>query len=175
MHTPDLTDTERLILANQYEILAKLDPSEGDYYTQLAKNLRAGHKWLYSTAFESISRVVDDDTHEFVYTILRIYDDLKSSFAELEDNTGIEARMVEWPGFDGNSETELLSLTDALIAAGQFTSVLGTSAKNSHLPTVDTYRRMITRWHEMGSPHYPYSKDQIQDILAARRHPDSRA
>ncbi len=169
MHTPDLTDTERLILANQYEILAKLDADEEAHYTQLAKNLRAGHKWLYSKAFESVSRVVDDDTHDFVYTILRIYDELKSSFEELDDKTGIDAGSVSWPGFDGNNEVELLSLTGALIEAGQFTSVLGKSAINSHIPTADVYRRMIARWKALGSPHYPYSKEQIQDILAARR------
>jgi len=170
MHTPDLTDTERLILANQYEILAKLDPDDEAHYTQLAKNLRAGHKWLYSKAFESVSRVVDDDTHEFVYTILRIYGELKSSLEELDDKTGIDASLVNWPGFDGNSEVELLSLTGALIEADQFTSILGKPAINSHIPTVEVYRRMVSRWKALGSPHYPYSKDQIQNILAARRH-----
>lgn len=171
MHTPDLTDTERLILANQYEILAKLDLSEGDYYTRLAANLRAGHKWLYKTAFESISPVLDDSTHKFVYAILGIYGDLKSSYDELEDKTGIEAHDVVWPGFDGNNESDLLSLTGALIADGRFTVTLGKSAKNSHMPTVDVYQRIISRWEELGKPHYPYSKDQIQDILAARRLP----
>ncbi len=41
-----LTDVERVLLANQYEILAhiKNDP----HYEKLASTLRDGHEWLYS-------------------------------------------------------------------------------------------------------------------------------
>ena len=37
----EFTDTERLILANQYEILGKLNSDED--YLKLAENLKDGH------------------------------------------------------------------------------------------------------------------------------------
>ena len=43
----NLTDTERLILANQFEILGKLKSDDG--YIELADNLSKGHVWLYNT------------------------------------------------------------------------------------------------------------------------------
>ena len=40
------TDTERVILANQYEILGKLGDDQA--YLDLAENLRYGHEWIYN-------------------------------------------------------------------------------------------------------------------------------
>lgn len=168
MKAPDLTDTERLILANQYEILSKLDQNESDHFANLSRNLRDGYKWLYDQAFERVSPVLDSDSTALVLKILGIYGDMKSSYENLADKSGVDAHLVEWPGFDGNNEAELLGFTDALIAAGRFTNTLGEHAKNSHCPTIATYRRMIARWEQLGSPHYPYAKEQIQEILASR-------
>jgi uncharacterized protein YfbU (UPF0304 family) len=169
MHAPDLTDTERLILANQYEILSKLDPNESDSYAQLSRNLRDGYKWLYDQALAWLSPVLDKESTTLALTILGIYGDMKSSYEQLDDKSGIDVHWVEWPGFDGNNEPELLGFTGALIAAGRFVNTLGKYAKNSHHPTIDGYSRMIGRWKQLGSPRYPYTKEQIQEILAARR------
>ena len=167
-----LTDTERLILANQYEILSEL--REDDTYARWAETLRDGHEWLYSQYFDHISPNLPESKAEHVLAILGIYSDLRDSYNQLNDKSGIEPHQIEFPGFDGNNESELLSFARALRKHDRFTETLGEHNKNSHMPTTDTYRRMIERWRELGEPNYPYDKRTILEILAARVHPDYR-
>lgn len=167
----DITDKERLILANQYEILSKLDKNEGDYYARLAGNLRQGHAWLYNQAFDHLAPVLADEQASLVTTILGIYADMKNSYRDIKEETeGIDESRLEFPGFDGNNESELLGFTGALLEDGRYVHLLGKTALNSHCAMEDTYSRMIGRWHELGEPRYPLSKEHIQSLLSANRY-----
>lgn len=172
MRDIELTDKERLFLANQYEILAALNDDE--HYALMAETLRAGHKWLYDQFFDSLSENLSDSKAQYVLTILGIFGDMKASYDDLTDKTGIDEKSLTFPGFDGNNECELLSFADGLIKHGRFETTLGKNARNSHMPTSGMYGRMIERWKELGSPNYPYTKSTIEEILAARIHPDNR-
>lgn len=118
-----LTDAERLVLANQYEILALLTKDTG--YTRLSEQLRDGHAWLYSQALDYVSENMPAADAEHVLTILGIYGDLKSSYTHLGDKSGIDVREVEFPGFDGNNESDLLSFARALRKSDRFVETLG--------------------------------------------------
>lgn len=172
MRDIELTDKERLFLANQYEILAALN--DDDHYALMAETLKAGHKWLYDQFFDSLSENLPDSQAQYVLRILGIFGDLQASYHDLADKSGIDEKVLAFPGFDGNNESELLSFADSLIKHGRFESTLGKSARNSHMPTTSIYGRMIQRWQELGSPSYPYNKETIQEILASRIDPDHR-
>ena len=161
-----LTDTERLILANQYEILAAL--KNDDSYGRIAEELRDGQEWLYQQHFDYFSPNMQEEDAEFVVTIVGIYSDLRDSYERLADKSGIEPHQVEFPGFDGNNEGELLSFARALRKSNRFIDTLPEHGKNSHMPTRDIYSRMISKWEELGKPHFPLSKEQISALLAAR-------
>lgn len=163
------TDTERLILANQYEILAKLDKDNS--YALLAKQLRDGHEWLYRQSFSWVSPVMPESDAEFVLTIVGLYSDLLFSFNELADKGELTASQVQFPGFDGNDsrECELMGFARALIEAGRFSETLdGRTDLNSHYPAVPGYKKMIKRWIELGSPR-ELTKEQITAVLGAKR------
>lgn len=166
-----LTDTERLILANQYEILAAL--KSDDSYSRIAEELRDGHEWLYQEHFDYLSPNLHEEDAEFVVTILGIYSDLRDSYEQLVDKSGMERHQVQFPGFDGNNESELLAFTRALRKSNRFIDTLPEQGKNSHMPTRDIYDRMIAKWDELGKPHFPLSKEQIAELLAARTHPSN--
>lgn len=167
-----LTDVERLLLANQYEILAALKKEES--YARLAGQLRDGHEWLYSQAFDWLSPNLPVDDAEHVLKILGIYSDLKDSYGALEDKSGIDAGALEFPGFDGNNESEFLAFSRALRDAGRFVSTVPEYGKNSHHATTDMYSRMIAKWQELGEPLYPYSKSTILAIIDSQIHPENR-
>ncbi len=167
-----LTDAERLLLANQYEILALL--KEDDSYAKMAQNLRDGHKWLYEQHATTISENLPDTQVEHVLSILGIYSDLKDSYQKLADKSNIESHLVTFPGFDGNNEAELLHFAQALAANGNYSETIGKDAKNSHMPTTDMYERMIEAWEKLGKPRYPLNLEQITSILDARIHPSNR-
>ncbi|CAN5380076.1 YfbU family protein [soil metagenome] len=171
MATVKLTDVERLILANQYAILGLLKSDEG--YIQMAENLRDGHKWLYEQHATQISDNLPDEDVEHVLCILGIHSDLRDSYSQLSDKSGIEEHLVHFPGFDGNNEADLLHFARALSRNGNYSETIGKEARNSHMPTTDMYRRMINEWKSMGEPRYPLSKETILRIVGARVHPDN--
>jgi uncharacterized protein YfbU (UPF0304 family) len=164
-----LTDVERLLLANQYEILGLL--KKDDDYSRMAENLRDGHKWLYEQQATQISENLLDADVDHVLSILAIYSDLRDSYNQLPDKLEVDEHLVEFPGFDGNSESELLHFSRALSEHGNYSETIGKDARNSHMPTTDMYRRMIAEWMRLGEPRYPLSKDQILNIVQARVHP----
>mgnify|MGYP003945694341 CR=1 FL=1 len=168
----ELNNTERLILANQYKILSLLE--EEDSYARLSEQLLEGHEWLYSQSLDDTSEVMPNEDAEHVLTILGIFGDLRDSYAELADKTGIEPHQVVFSGFDGNNESDLRSFARALRRSDRFVETLGDEIKNSHMPTTDIYKRMIAKWRELGEPNYPYSKDVMLAIIGARVHPDNR-
>ncbi len=167
-----LTDAERLILANQYEILGHIKKDE--HYTQMSETLRDGHEWLYQQYFESLSENLPENKAMHVLEILGIYGDLRDSFDKLSDKSEIEESQLNFPGFDGNNEAELLSFSRALRKHGRFETTIGPAAKNSHMPTTEVYARMINAWKGLGEPKYPYTREQIIAILDARIHPSNR-
>jgi len=168
----ELTNAERLLLANQYEILAALN--KDDHYSVMAETLRQGHKWLYSQYFDSLSENLPDEKAEHVLAILALYSVLRDSYTELSDKGGVEEHAVQFKGFDGNNESDLLCFARSLIKHDRYSETLGKTARNSHSHTTDIYTRMLDCWDEMGRPDYPLSKEDIQKILAAQVHPDNR-
>lgn len=169
-----LTDKERLILANQYEIMSMLDKHSSEYYLLMSETLKAGHKWLYEQFFDSLSENLSDEDAQHVLKILGIYSDLRDSYSKLDDKSGIDKSNLNFPGFDGNNESEYLGFANNLLKHGRFKETLNETAINSHMPTTDIYKRMIACWENLGAPHYPYSKEIIEKILASRTHPDRR-
>jgi uncharacterized protein YfbU (UPF0304 family) len=171
----DLSDKDRLILANQYEILSKLDENESDTYVLLAKSLRDGHKWLYQTQLENmLSENLSDEETQHVLDIAGLYGTLKDSYSRISDKSGIDEELLDFPGFDGNNEYELLNFANALVENGRYEVTLEPKGKNSHMPTTETYRRMIAKWRELGEPIYPFDRETIIAILEARTYLSQR-
>jgi len=55
-----MTITERLILSNQYKILAFLDADNRKQYNELAENITDGYGFLYSDIFSPISQELSE-------------------------------------------------------------------------------------------------------------------
>lgn len=169
----ELSDSERLILANQYKIMSMVAPKdEREDYARLSDALFGGYPWLYMQSLENyLSPNLPDADARHVLDILGLYSDLKASYGALKDQSGITEHDVTFPGFDGNNEAELMAFAGELAKHRRYASVLGDDGYiNSHCPTNDTYARMLGAWRKLGKPRYPMSKDDITTILAARRY-----
>jgi uncharacterized protein len=172
MRDIELTDNERFFLANQYEILAAL--KNDDHYAQIARSFMYGHKFLYQPILDQLSENLPQTDVNHVLAILNICEGIKDSYDKLSDNSGIEEHSIEFPGFCGKTEAQLCGFADNLIQHQLYQSTLGNGARNAHGPTTEVYKRMITRCKELGSPRAPYAKETLQQILAARIHPENR-
>ncbi|MDC5474701.1 YfbU family protein [Acinetobacter baumannii] len=162
----ELTDKERLFLANQHEILGHLNKDNSDYHFKLAEQLRDGHEWLYSQSFDNFSENLPDNDAELVLNILQIYEMIQDAYDGLSDKSLISEYQIKFPGFDGNNETEFMGFVDALEKDNRFVDVIQTGNRNSHSSKVHVYERMIAKWQEFGNP-YTLTKEQLIEILSA--------
>lgn len=146
-----LTDTERLILANQYKILSKLSDNdyERDYNQQLSDNLLRGHKWLYEDHFQIISDDLADEDSDLVVETLSLYTTLRNNYDDLDDKAVIDEHKITFLGFDGNNERELMTFTKALKENDRFTRIIEKGLTNSHSPMRQKYQKMLNKWKDL--------------------------
>ncbi|TNC78536.1 YfbU family protein [Janthinobacterium lividum] len=161
-----LTNAERLILANQFEILGHMH--EDKEKIRMASHLRDGHEFLYRDLLGTVSPEMDKDTTEFVLDTLSMYRAMNHSLIELGIDTDIKKEDVEWPGFDGNNEGSLYFFTRALSSDGRFDELLGEDGVNSHSPMAYVYQQMLPIWKALGDSRHRLTAAQINEILAAR-------
>lgn len=172
MNDIKLSDGERLILANQYRILARLYPEEADRHLLCVDILQRGFSAFYGDVFGNIQEEMTRKDREHVVCILRIYEALQNSYAKLHDKSEIDASALRFPGFDGNRESQMLGFARALRESGRFDKVetVTPNLDSHHLQWME-YRRMINTWRTFGSPS-ELTKLRIRRILSASSQPD---
>jgi uncharacterized protein len=143
-----LTETERLLLVNQFRILEKLDATEADHHHRMAEILERGFTREYSLLTNGFSKEVSATTCEEVCDILDMHRALHYSYTDLEDKSAIDAADLAFDGFDGNNETEYLSYASFLINGLNYwqESKNAGDGLNSHHSTLDRYRPMLRKW-----------------------------
>lgn len=162
-----LSRLERLMLSNQYEILAKLDPVNADSHQRLIEALRDGYELAYQDAFNHVyEEGLNAEECRFVINTLAMYDAVQRSYAALADKQGIDEWRVKFPGFDGNNETSYMSYVRHIVEMEhRFVNVRGDRDLNSHMPMRDEYRRMLQIW-ERFDKSYEMTKEQLAELLA---------
>jgi uncharacterized protein YfbU (UPF0304 family) len=143
-----MTNLERLILANQFQILAVI--RKDDEYLKLAKVAERGFTGQYDLLFAGLSREVAPNICDEVADILDMYRALTHGYEALPDKGIIPQERTTFYGFDANNEGEHLAYARFLIEdLGYWKESSGAGdGLNSHCPTLDRYRRMVVRWKE---------------------------
>ena len=164
-----MTKKERLILINQYEILAVLKPDEADHYQQLVKILTDGYEILYDTVDDWIDDGMSEGESRFVLDILDLYRAIEDFKRNNESESISKHNLSHFLGFDGNNEGSYLSFARFLIEdQDKFTEQKAYFSKNdhlnSHMTMVDTYSRMLQVWSSFGRS-FNLSEEQVFSIL----------
>lgn len=166
METLKLNDVERLILANQYQILEKLEPN--NEYGLLAEHLKNGYSFFYEDRIlNNLNSVMSKEDQHFVIDVLNMFELLHDSYVMLEDKTGIDESYLKFGGFDYNNlyEIRLSGFVTALYAANKFTKVIPRGAFNSHSERVGRYTRYLNKFNKIGG-NFPFSKDEILQVIS---------
>jgi uncharacterized protein YfbU (UPF0304 family) len=161
----ELTLKERLLLANQFRILEKLHPEEAGHYAQNVKILERGYALDYQDLFDHFSEGLTVDECREVIEILDMFRMLETAYARLDDKSGIDQGKLKFSGFDGNNESTHLGYADFLINTQGRWQESQAKDLNSHLPKLESYRRMLQRW-ESSVDQYNLGKDDILRIVA---------
>lgn len=182
----NITDGEKLILLMLSELYERLDIDgeiDPDFIKSaiFSQNLW-GIPWKYSgIPFES------QDTPPIVKEVLDILDMwsfIEYAYQELSDE---EKRKLEkdahpfgkdpkFPGFDGNNESEYMNVASFLINdLERFQDFKGRSL-NAHMPTLETYHRMLSVFDNIRSSLISGSMSlaQITAVLKEKIHPEHR-
>ena len=166
----ELTKKDRILLINQYEILKRLDPGNADHYEQLTEILRRGYEVLYCMIDDQVSDEMRHDQGRLVLDLLDFYrsvEDYKD--AHPDDEEFSDHPWGAFRGFDGNNEADYMAFARFLVERqGRFAEqkkyLSQTDGFNSHMPTLQKYRRIVSKWYEKGREHMA-SKQAILEVL----------
>jgi uncharacterized protein YfbU (UPF0304 family) len=174
-----LSRVERLILSNQYSILAALYPNEAKSYTEMREIVESGYEFHYSEIAQHIldnDDVMSEDECLEVLDILTMFSAIKRSFNSLEDKPSVQEHDIRFRGFDGNNETKYMLYAQFFCDSqgGRFEDLDRGDNFNSHLPSLDMYRRQLVEWNRSKDKH-KLTKEEIERIVAEAVHPENRS
>ncbi|MDE4038529.1 YfbU family protein [Acinetobacter pittii] len=143
-----LDKKDRLLLINQYKILAKLEESDSSYYKELIQVLENGYEIFYSLLDQWIDSEMPEDESRFVLNILDLYRAIEDLKRKSKDQRLLDHLYGTFMGFDGNNESEYLGFARFLIEIQgkyqeQKTYFYQNDHLNSHCPMINKYRKML--------------------------------
>jgi uncharacterized protein len=179
-----LTNPEKLTLMMLAEIHEALKIKDGVDTKFLKSAIYSGNTWALPWEMSGLLHSEDGETPPEVKEVLDILDmwefleEAHGNF-DTEDRKKVEVEAepfganVKFPGFDGNNETNLLGIARFLVEdMGRFSRFKG-RVLNSHMPSVDVYRRMLTAYTPIREAldAKGMTADEVIRVLKAKRHP----
>ena len=163
-----LTRVERLILCNQFRILAKLVPDEADTYDGWYEALADGYEMHYEDCCQNIyeETMSVEDSREVIDT-LTMFRVLKYAVRDMKVKPEVDDWRLKFAGYDGNYETQHMAYAEYFCKhdGGRFEDLEITDF-NSHSACVDGYGRMVTEWNKSKDINNP-TKEEVERIAAA--------
>jgi uncharacterized protein YfbU (UPF0304 family) len=168
-----LTKAQRLILANQYTIMALLDKKNAKEYEKMREAVTDGFAEAIDNQFNWIFDGLSAAECNLVISSLAMYDALQRSYKELGDQdasaAGIKKSHVTYPGFDGNNETPYMAYARYVRDEEQRFDYLDVEDNcNSHRPMIGQYRAMLQVWEDQLDRSYDLAADQMRRLLETR-------
>ncbi len=181
-----LSDGEKLILTMLADLYKPLNVRGGIDPTFVEDVIDGGHYWGLQWRYPGVfhGHVDKETTLREVLDVLEMWEMIESGYESLskeeqdrvEKEADLLGKYVKFRGFDGNNEAEHLGIAHFLIDdLDRFTRFKGRDL-NSHIPSIDTYRRMLTVFRPLqsklvgGEPN----AEQIIALLKERIHPEHR-
>jgi uncharacterized protein YfbU (UPF0304 family) len=183
----ELSNGEKLILLMLSEIYEHLK-IEGDIDPKFVRAaILREQTWSLACQYPGIIGSDESKTPPVVkevQDILEMWELLETSYKRLQpaDKARVEKEAepfgshVQFRGFDGNKETEYMGTAGFLVNDFERFSTFKGRDLNSHAPSLDSYRRMLTVFQPLRYSHDfdLLNAEQIINILKERTHPENR-
>ena len=166
-----ITEKDRLILVNQYKILASLNKTEEKYFQEKIEILENGFEKLYPSLIENFSaEALSEKDCNFVMDVLEMYgtgitlsfNNLKSKSLTLDD--------IRFPGFNTNDEikyyTFILYWLETLNRYAEIQEISDGNYRGIG-NIVNKYVKMIDKWKSFGK--YNLTEEQIKELIKINR------
>ncbi|WP_045122204.1 YfbU family protein [Pseudomonas sp. GM30] len=165
------------LLTDIHKALNIKDSIDADFIQRM---ICAGEGWALAHAYPTMFlREETPPNVKYVMDVLDLWQLLELRYADLTEaeraELDLSAGDVIFPGFDGNNESELLSIAHVLTEdLGKWAHFKG-RIKNSHMPTTDLYGRMLEELEKQREPYsFELTLDQFKAVVRSRIHPDNR-
>ena len=182
--TTRFSDGEKLLIVMLRDLYKHLKVSHGEIDPDFISDvISGGHYWAPRWELSGLFHDHEDapDEVRFALDVMELWDVLERSFEKLsqEDRERVEkeagpfGKHVEFLGFDGNNESTYVGIARFLVdKMDRFSRFKGRDL-NSHMPTLATYRRMLSAFAPMRSNLLGGELDpaKIILILKAKQHP----
>ena len=180
------TATEKLILQMLCDIHKRLEIDDSYDAGLISKAIASEDYWVLNWAYEIRDPGDETPAHvKLVVDTLDMYSFLRDSFDEIgeEGRQIVEAAVqnaaakIEFPGFDGNNESEYRAAARFLVDdLNRFQSMKEVADRNSHSPQVAAYSRMFEVFDPIRATLHGHlmSPEEIVEVLQARVHPQHR-
>ncbi len=179
-----LTNAEKLILTMLADMHEKLEIDEVD--TKLIKQaIYSNNTWALSWELPGIVGDSAEPTPpevSLVVDILDMWSFIEEAYERFDatEKSALEAKAdpfgkhVAFSGFDGNNESEYMSIANFLVKDMDRFSRFASRDLNSHCPSIDGYQRMLPKFLAIRPTLVGrgLSVEEMAEVLNARRHPD---
>ncbi|KXF79895.1 YfbU family protein [Enterovibrio coralii] len=167
----EMTAAQRLILSNQYTLMAQMDPQNAEKYRRLQTIVERGYALQLRELDKDFGELSEDLCRQVV-DFMEMYHALQESHRMLEDHSrcecDVDARRLQFWGFDAATEAHLMHyvrfLTESEGLYPQFDKSL--HHFNSQTPMLEKYQRMLKTWRNCPR-QYHLSGSEICKIIGA--------
>jgi uncharacterized protein YfbU (UPF0304 family) len=179
------SDGEKLLLLMMRDLFRHMKPkgaeSDPDF---IAEMIFGGHYWAASWKLPGVFHGHQDDPRNvrFVVDVLDMWNFIERGHEKLSDTERAKVetdaapfgKHVQFMGFDGNNEAELIGIAHFLVEKLDRFTRFADRELNAHMPTRESYARMLRMFEPMRKQliGQELNASQITALLLARRHPE---
>ena len=140
-----LTTAERIIIANQFQILAQQDESSAEDYNRNADILRNGYVGLYGHVFGDISEEQPEQVTEETHRILSMFRWIDNNLPALtdEERAQLDLSALKFKGFDGNHDDHYHQTRFMVERLGLYDELNARDLNSHSQSTLPHYERML--------------------------------
>jgi uncharacterized protein YfbU (UPF0304 family) len=165
-----MTTENRLLLVNQYRILAILDKDNASSHQINADILEEGHIGLYSSITDSLSNGSTAEVGEEVHQILTMFRVIDNSLASLDagERQQLDSKSLEFEGFDANEPEGHYSFARFIMSRLGLYQEHNPLDLNSHSGlSLPGYRAMLRIYKSFSNRSY-LTAEQLQQLANAK-------
>ncbi len=160
-----MTDAQRLILSNQYHLMAKMDPDNAAKYLRHQIIIERGYELQIHELTKNFGCLTEKECREII-DFMEMYHAMQESYSLLipECQAKVDARRLQFLGFDIASEAQQLNYVRFLTTNENLYPQFDKADHhfNSQMPMLGKYRRMLTTWRNCPRQYHLCSTELAQ-------------
>ncbi|GAB7227059.1 YfbU family protein [Vibrio rotiferianus] len=165
----EMSNAQRLILSNQYNLMSQLDPNNGAKYKRLQTIVERGYELQMRELNKDFGCITETECREII-DIMEMYHAMQESNKMLDDEERgkVDQRRLQFLGFDIATEAQQVHYVRFLVDSEGLYPQFDKADHhfNSQMPMLDKYRRMLKTWRNCPR-QYHLCANELAQIFSA--------